>query len=264
MDEDIHTSKDFPFLRVALDFFGPLPATVHQNKYVLVVIDCFSRYVELYPVISTAQEELLYVLHSTYHIAWFSKSFCTSLPPSVQRKCRKVHGYFASNDLTYTDQAVIKNEWDQHLRIIQFVYNSTVHEGTGYAPFYLVHGRHPKFPLVNLGNQQLYDHYQSPFQSYTVELQNRLNLAFEMVDNITKITDHKDKENLYKIGDKVLLINKSLSSSKKPRKFMFDWLDPFIVTSLNSKSTVNLKDALFNKSIINVHISRLKKFNDSV
>jgi hypothetical protein len=91
-----------------------------------------------------------------------------------------------------------------------------------------------------------------------------LNLAFEMVDNMTKTTDYKDKENLYKIGGNVLLFNQSLSSSKKPRKLMFDWLGPFIVTSVNSKSVVNLKDALSNKSIINVHISRLKKFNDSV
>ncbi|KAG1438066.1 hypothetical protein G6F46_013882 [Rhizopus delemar] len=49
--------------------------------------------------------------------------------------------------LTYTDQAIIKNEWDQYLRMIQFVYNSTLHEGTDFAPFYLVHGRHPKFPF---------------------------------------------------------------------------------------------------------------------
>ncbi|KAG1113877.1 hypothetical protein G6F42_014341 [Rhizopus arrhizus] len=84
---------------------------------------------------------------------------------------------------------------------------STVHEGTGYAPFYLVYGRHPKFPLVNLGHQQLYEHYQSPSQSFIVDLQNRLNLAFEMVGNITKTTDYKDKENVYKIDDNVLLFN---------------------------------------------------------
>ncbi|KAG1123638.1 hypothetical protein G6F42_010358 [Rhizopus arrhizus] len=291
MDEDIHKSKVFPFLRVALDFFGPLPATVHQNKYVLVVIDCFSRYVELYPVISTTQEELVKTLFNRFIFRHrvpqeiltdgsppFNSMFFTQLTTLLGSQNLFVPPYHPQSNgtaerfmailrqmiLTYTNQAVIKNEWDQHLRIIQFVSNSTVHEGTGYAPFYLVHGRHPNFPLVNLGNQQLYEHYQSPSQSFTVDLQNRLNLAFEMVDNMTKTTDYKDKENLYKIGDNVLLFNQSLSSSKKPRKLMFDWLGPFIVTSVNSKSTVNLKDALSNKSIINVHISSLKKFNDSV
>ncbi|KAG1340890.1 hypothetical protein G6F62_005262 [Rhizopus arrhizus] len=169
------TSKNFPFLRVALDFFGPLPATVHQNKYVLVVIDCFSRYVERYPVISTTQEELVKTLFNRFILRHgvpqeiltdggppFNPMFFTQLTTMLGSQNLFASPYHPQSNgtaerfmatlrrmiLTYTDQVVIKNEWDQHLRIIQFVYNSTVHEGTGYVPFYLVHGRHPKFPLV--------------------------------------------------------------------------------------------------------------------
>ena len=34
--------------RVALDLFGPLPVTKHGNKYILVVTDYFTRWVEAY------------------------------------------------------------------------------------------------------------------------------------------------------------------------------------------------------------------------
>ncbi|KAG0939569.1 hypothetical protein G6F25_010064 [Rhizopus arrhizus] len=193
------TSKKFPFLRVALDFFGPLPATVHQNKYVLVVIDCFSRYVERYPVISTTQEELVKTLFNRFILRHGvpQEILTDGGPPFNPMFFTQLTTMLGSQNLFASPYHPQSNGTAE----------STVHEGTGYAPFYLVYGRHPKFPLVNLGHQQLYEHYQSPSQSFIVDLQNRLNLAFEMVGNITKTTDYKDKENVYKIDDNVLLFN---------------------------------------------------------
>ncbi|KAI8875678.1 hypothetical protein K501DRAFT_161069, partial [Backusella circina FSU 941] len=49
--------------------------------------------------------------------------------------------------LTYTDQETIRNEWQKYLRLIQFIYNNTMHSSTGFTPFYLVYGRHPRTPL---------------------------------------------------------------------------------------------------------------------
>ncbi|KAG1062624.1 hypothetical protein G6F62_008005 [Rhizopus arrhizus] len=286
-----NTSKDFPFFRVALDFFGPLPTSLNQNSHILVVIDCFSRYVEIYPVKSTTQEELAKTFFDRFILRHgvpqeilsdggppFNSMFFAQLSTLLGSKQLLTPPWHPQSNgiverfmltlrrmiLTYTDQAVIKTEWDQHLRILQFVYNSTQHEGTGFAPFYLVHGRHPKAPLVNLGDQKIYEHYQSPSQQFTLDLQNRLNLAFEIVDNNLNNNEYKNKENPFQVNEKVLLFNQSLSSSKKPRKLMFDWLGPFIVTNLNSKSVVNLKDTLSNKTVLNVHISRLKKFIEPV
>jgi hypothetical protein len=44
------TASYFPFDKVAVDTIGPLPPDEHGNKYLIVFIDCFSRYVCLYPV----------------------------------------------------------------------------------------------------------------------------------------------------------------------------------------------------------------------
>jgi len=37
------------FERVAIDTIGPLPEDVDGNRYIIVIIDCFSRYLKLYP-----------------------------------------------------------------------------------------------------------------------------------------------------------------------------------------------------------------------
>ena len=40
----------FPLEKLAVDISGPLPVTEKGNKYILVVSDYFTRWVEAYPM----------------------------------------------------------------------------------------------------------------------------------------------------------------------------------------------------------------------
>ena len=44
------TTSYFPFNKVTVDTIGPLPPDEHGIKYLIVFIDCLSRYVCLYPL----------------------------------------------------------------------------------------------------------------------------------------------------------------------------------------------------------------------
>jgi transposase InsO family protein len=44
------TSTYRPMSRINIDSIGPLPSDQYGNTYILVMIDCFSRFVELYPI----------------------------------------------------------------------------------------------------------------------------------------------------------------------------------------------------------------------
>ena len=46
-----------PFERINIDFIGPLPEDSQGNKYIIVIIDCFSRFVDLYATKSNNAEE---------------------------------------------------------------------------------------------------------------------------------------------------------------------------------------------------------------
>ena len=39
-----------PFERIQMDILGPLPPTFLGNKYLLVIVDCFSKWVEAFPL----------------------------------------------------------------------------------------------------------------------------------------------------------------------------------------------------------------------
>lgn len=47
-----------PFHTIHLDHFGPLPAIKSKRKHILVVIDAFTKFVKLYPVVSTGTREV--------------------------------------------------------------------------------------------------------------------------------------------------------------------------------------------------------------
>ncbi|KAI8379046.1 hypothetical protein BD560DRAFT_421743 [Blakeslea trispora] len=123
--------------------------------------------------------------------------------------------------LRYTQQDNIKHEWLTHLILIQFVYNNTVHVSTNHTPFFLTHGRHPRTPLVLSEQQKIFDHHYSPSQEFAIQLQDRLNQAFELVDSLYKANVYQPKQK-YQDGQKVLLLDQSLSTRNKPRKLKFD------------------------------------------
>lgn len=50
--------KPNPFDTVHIDHLGPLPSLISKRKYLLLVIDAFTKYVKLYPVNSTSTKEV--------------------------------------------------------------------------------------------------------------------------------------------------------------------------------------------------------------
>jgi hypothetical protein len=46
--------------RWRLDFMGPLPLTVQHNKYVLVMVEHFSKWIELVPSLDKSSEGVMY------------------------------------------------------------------------------------------------------------------------------------------------------------------------------------------------------------
>lgn len=50
--------EPIPFHTVYVDHFGPLPSLKSKRKHILVVIDAFTKFVKLYPVVSTSAKEV--------------------------------------------------------------------------------------------------------------------------------------------------------------------------------------------------------------
>ncbi|KAG0779371.1 hypothetical protein G6F22_010670 [Rhizopus arrhizus] len=262
---------------------------VKAYKYILVVLDTYTKFVELFPVVSNSSEEVAEVFYNKFILKHevpeevlqdndppFSSPYHSQLTKLIGSENMFTPAYYPQSNgmverfmtilrrmiIAYTEQDIISHEWHRSIRLIQFVYNNTTHSTTHFTPFYLVHGRHPRTPLVTANEGEIYDHYKSPPQEFAIELQKKLNCAFDAVDQFLINNNQVEKANTFKTGQKVLLFNQALSTKKKPRKLMFDWIGPFIITKINSKTTFNLKNEISSKLVINVHISRIKIFKE--
>ncbi|SAM06102.1 hypothetical protein [Absidia glauca] len=285
------TTGEIPFQRVALDYWGPLPTSTRGNKYVFVVLDTYTRFVELYATKLTNHQDLASTFYNRFILRHgvpteilsdngvpFNSLFSTQVIKLIGSENLFAPAYHpASNGaverfmktlrnmiLTYTNNDIISDNWDQHLSIIQFVYNTTVNDTTQHTPFYLTHGRNPRTPLIVTQEGHFVDHYKSPSQQYATDLQDRLNLAFDLMDQLKANTNQLNQVNPYKIGDLVLVFNHAHTTKNKPRKLAFDWYGPLMVTSLISKSSCNLKYQESSKVLKNVHVSRLKSIIQSL
>jgi hypothetical protein len=60
-----------PFNIIGVDVVGPLPSSMdHQWRYILVVIDYFTKWIELFPLVGITTEEVIDPLEKEVLLRW--------------------------------------------------------------------------------------------------------------------------------------------------------------------------------------------------
>ena len=116
-----------------------------------------------------------------------------------------------------------KADWKSHIPTLVHAYNCTHHESTGYSPYYLMFGRHPRLAidaLLGLPTDSISGASQS---DYVVKLRDRMSTAYkkaqEIADKAGKRNKHhydqRARSSLLAEGDRVLVRNVSLRGKQK-------------------------------------------------
>lgn len=116
-----------------------------------------------------------------------------------------------------------KQDWPRMLHTLTFVYNCTVHETTGFPPFYLMFGRTPRLPIDVVFKSVLWDESNNSLPKYVESLSRDLKDALAVAEaNTSKEQSHqahmyncKNKGVRIEVGDRVLLANKSERGKRK-------------------------------------------------
>ena len=275
-----------PMDRIAMDILGPLPKTKQGNKYILVIGDHFTRWMEAYPIPEQTSKIIAEKLVKEF-MARFGiplevhsdqgKNFDCKLINDIcrlleVRKTRSTAYHPESNGLierfNQTLGRMIRThvketqDWDQDIALLLAAYRSTKHPATGFSPNYLMLGREVlspleiQFPLPKSVNE---DENHRDQNQYAIDLHLRLHKVYEEArDNLKRAAERQKRdhdtrasEHSHPVGSLVYKYNNI------HHKFESPWSGPFLVVRKYSSSVYKIRGK--HKSEV-IHHDRLKPF----
>ena len=196
-----------PLERIAIDIMGPLPESRSGNRYILVVGDYFSKWIDAWAMLDMETSTIADLLvsrvfcqwglplhiHSDRGVQFESKLFqqlCSLLGITKTRTTAyrpQGNGMIERFNRTLEDMiskylVADQRSWDESLPLLLLAYRSSTHESTGFSPALLFFGREPRLPLdLLLGSPPHVDGPQAQsYCQYVDNLQSKLQSIHEV------------------------------------------------------------------------------------
>ena len=167
------TIVDGAWEKLGMDFMGPFPRSKKGNRFLLVIIDYFTKWVEMFPLRDSKAHRVITILKDKIFTRFgVPKELVSDRGPQftghemgnlckVWGVTQKFTSYHPQANLTERANRTIKtmiasyvgdkhNKWDQWIREFRFAINSAQHETTGRTPAELALGRMLKGPLERM------------------------------------------------------------------------------------------------------------------
>ena len=154
------------FRRVHLDILGPLKTSKDGFTHILLIVDSFSKHVEIFPLKSTAAKEVAKIFFNEYICRYsapdailtdrgqnclsnLTKEICnifeikkintSSYRPQTNSTCERNNKTIVEKLRSYIDDN--QTDWPDYLPGIAFLINTTIcTESTQYSPYYIYSG----------------------------------------------------------------------------------------------------------------------------
>lgn len=273
-----HEIPDQPFVKLGMDFLGPLPATDLDNMHILIFTDYATRYVEAFATRDQKTETVARILvdHIIFRhgaprellsdqgrkfLAHLIKEICATFGT---RKIQTTAYHPASNGLTERFNKTICNtlasyveshqrDWDVYLAGAVFAYNTSKQESSKFSPFELITGRQPRLPNdLDLITPK------------TLFVQNLTAMWREAKENIEKhaikskmLHDSNHRHIAFKIGDRVRINIPTTMTGTKRKLQRNIWSEPVKIISVNNTNNIEVETK--NGMSKWVNIDRVKK-----
>lgn len=248
-----------PMQRIAVDVLGPLPTTARGHKYVVVISDYFTKWVEAIPTVCQEATVIADILIDAV-ISRFGvpleihsdqgRNFESNLVSLICKRLNIVKtrttpyrpqsdGQVERFNRTLLDALAKASDkqadWDLLVPLICLYYRATVHASTGVTPAMLMLGREIRLPIDIVfppSSEPLADSYPQ----YVINLEQRLLLASQYARNHLRLsweamsTAHQVSKRVVPIDvtRQVFVFNPSLPKGVSPKLARL-WRGPYTV-----------------------------------
>lgn len=238
-----------------IDHLGPLPSTAKNYKYIMVIIDAFTKYVWLYPVRDTSSANVLKRLEfqqecfgsprrivtdrGTAFTSLDFRAYCekeridheliTTGVPRGNGQVERVNGIIipALTKLSILDPL----KWFQHTKYLQRFLNSTITRSTKKSPFELMFGvamRNPEdLPLASAVEEAI----QEQFEEDRLETRLSAKEAIDRIQEENRRTFNRNRKpaKKYAVGDLVAIQRTQFVTGGK---LLAPFMGPYRVTAV--------------------------------
>ena len=227
-----------PMELVSMDFLSLEPCKGGIEN-ILVITDHFTRYAQAIPTRNQTAKVTAQALYDTFlhygfperlhsdqgrnfesnvikelcRLAGITKSRTTPYHPMGNPQCERFNSTLLS--MLGTLETEQKADWKAYVPTLVHAYNATKHEATGFSPFFLLFGRHPRLPIdlvmgVEAADRQL---QSETYTEFSEKLRHRLESAYKIALENSKragvrhkiIYDKKARNATVQVGDRVLV-----------------------------------------------------------
>ena len=249
-----------PLERVAVDVMGPLVRSTKGNRYLLVVMDYFSKWPEAYALPNQEAKTVATVivnefvcrfgvpleLHSDQGTNFESAVFQEMCLLLGIKKTRTTPLHPESDGMVERYNRTLKTQlslfvaehqkdWDKYVPLLLMAYRTAVHASTHFTPARLMMGREIRTP-IDLVYERPDPEIVDSYTSYVQELQENMQVTHEFArkylqqsfESMRKRYDVDSSASVFSEGDQVWLYN---PRKKKGRsvKLMRPWEGPYVV-----------------------------------
>lgn len=264
---------------VSLDLIGPLPAGQLGAKYILVILDIFSKYIQIYPLRKATATTIINKIERCYipncgHFEkiltdngtqFHSKQWVDRLQRLGIKIIRTTTYHPEGNPVERANREIGRilrtychkkhTSWVQYLKKIEFWINNTTHSTTGYTPQEIM-GK-PRNPLTL---EKLIDFPQELEAAKTEVIiqiaQRRLKKAAQQRNSIH---DRGKKFLKYTTGQRVLIKEQRLSSAedREIKKLFLLYRGPYTILETRDNNTVIVQEE---DKVITYNIKNVKPY----
>ena len=235
----VNITSTSPMEIVCLDYL-----TLERSKggfeKILVITDHFSRYAQAIPTRNETAKTTARVLFDNYIVhygfpARIHSDQGANFESNLIKELCKIAGVEKSRTTPYhpmgngqverfnqtllqmlgTLQENQKSDWKAHVPTLVHAYNATFHDSTGFSPYFLMFGRHPRLAIdafLGLNSDSLNSTSQT---EYIRKLRDCLSFAYQKAREVFKKAGSRHKLNydlrarssVLRIGDRVLVKN---------------------------------------------------------
>jgi transposase InsO family protein len=255
-----------PFHTIHLDHVGPFETSKKKNKFILVIVDAFTKFCLIEPVKSQKTKYVTSILTTFVHLfgvpsriisdrgsAFTSKTFknfceCYNIKhvlnavatPRANGQCERYNRTII-NSLATTSAGKDIDEWDQCVKQVQSAINTTYNKSINATPMEALIGCNPR----HAADSRIVNEIQEDLNRKNIQ-----DLRHKISDHITE-DQRKQKERYdksrrdaikYSIGDLVMLRITSEPATGGSRKLLPKFKGPFRITRVLFNDRYEVED----------------------